>query len=241
MKSLFLAFSTLTCFPIPTGKATPAQLRTSVIFYPIVGALLGGLLALFGKIPLPSDLQAILALGAWVFLTLAFHLDGLGDCLDGWFGGHSPKERRRIMKDPTLGVYAVTGIVLTLLLKYVLLGHLFTQAGAWRWLIAIPAFARYSVVLACWITSPKAGEKGLGSQVLGIPTSSFVFSSLLTFPLVFLLGWPFAWLIGLSLLVSFSITTLSKDRIGGLTGDGMGAMIEISEITMLFLACSLFV
>lgn len=237
MKSLFLALSTLTCLPIPKGKTTLSQLKNSVIFYPIAGLFIGSLLALVSKVPLSTNLQALLALVSWVLLTLAFHLDGLGDCLDGWFGGKNTKERRRIMKDSALGVYGVTGIALVLIFKYVLLEHLFTKNDAWCWLIAIPAAARFSVVLACLIASPPKGDKGLGSQVMGLSFPSFMVSALLLLPLAFLIKWQFTWILILALGVSFLIVRLSKNRIGGLTGDGMGTMIEVSEVCLLFLAC----
>ena len=240
MKPFFIALSTLSLFPELIGKWTNQQLKNSVIFYPVVGALIGGLLALAWKLPFSNDLQALVALLLWVVLTMAFHLDGLGDCLDGWLGGHNPQERRKIMKDPAMGVYGVTGIVLVLLSKYVLLGHLMSQGNVWQWLIAIPAAARYAVVISCFRSAPPPNDKGLGSKVLGLSVTAFSLSTLLTFLLFFLLKWEIVWALALAALISMALTTLSKNRIGGLTGDGMGATIEITEVALLFLACLSF-
>jgi len=237
VKSFLIAFSTLTIFPIPTGRWSPTQLKNSVIFYPLVGAVIGGLLALVCKSPLSNDIQALLALLLWVVLTMAFHLDGLGDCLDGWFGGRTPKERRRIMKDAAMGVYGVTGIVLLVLFKYVLLEHLFTNENAWKWLIAIPAAARYAVVFSCMRSTSPSGNKGLGSKVTRLSFPAFCFSSLMTLGLFFLLKWETFGVLAIAIILSVLISALSKNRIGGLTGDGMGATIEMTEVCLLFLAC----
>lgn len=240
MKPLLIAISTLTAFPVPTGKWSRADLKKSVIFYPLAGALIGGFLALTSKIPLPIGLQTLLALLLWVILTMAFHLDGLGDCLDGWLGGHTPKERRRIMKDAAMGVYGTTGIVLDLLAKYVLLNHLLAKPDALEWLIGVPVAARWAVVLSCHTASAPSGDKGLGSQVLGLPFPAFLISTCLTLPLFFLLNWEWLFALLLSALVSFALSAWSKNRIGGLTGDGLGATIEVSEVCLLFLACFRF-
>jgi adenosylcobinamide-GDP ribazoletransferase len=237
VKSLLIAFSTLTIFPVPTGRWSPNQLKNSVIFYPLVGAFLGGLLALILKLPLSIDLLSLLVLLFWVLLTMAFHLDGLGDCLDGWFGGRNPKERRRIMKDAAMGVYGVTGIVLLLLFKYVLLEHLFTHANAWKWLIAIPAAARYAVVFSCMRSGSPPGNHGLGSKVTRLSFPAFCLSSLMTLGLFFLLKWETLGVLAVAITLSVLVSALSKNRIGGLTGDGMGATIEITEVCLLFFAC----
>jgi adenosylcobinamide-GDP ribazoletransferase len=241
VKSFLIAVSTLTIFPAPTGKWTDAQLKNSVIFYPLVGGILGCLLAFASKIPLPLGLQALVILLLWVILTMAFHLDGLGDCLDGWFGGRTPRERRRIMKDAAMGVYGVTGVVLMLLSKYVLLLYLAGKSDTFEWLIAIPAAARYSVVISCFLTKSNLKEKGLGSKILGLPSPYFALSTFFTFLLFFLLNWTLVWVLLICAVVSISITSLSKSKIGGLTGDGMGAIIEFSEACLLFLACLRFV
>lgn len=172
---------------------------------------------------------------------MAFHLDGLGDCLDGWLGGRDPKERRRIMKDPAMGVYGVTGLVIVLLSKYILLEHLFNKGDCWQWLIVVPAAARYAVVISCLMAKPPARDQGLGSKVLGLPVPSFLISTLLTLSLWLFLKWELLWVLAISALVSLALSALSKNRIGGLTGDGLGATIEITEVALLFLACLRFI
>jgi adenosylcobinamide-GDP ribazoletransferase len=238
MKSLLVAISTLTCLPLSPDQWTQGDLKRSVAFYPLVGAFIGGLLVLTDKISINHDLKALLLLLVWVVITAAFHLDGLSDCLDGFFGGKTPEERRFIMKDPHIGVFGVTGIALTLLFKYVLLGHLLSNGENWKWLLVIPVAARWAVTLVCALLKAPPGDKGLGSQVLGLPVPWFAASTVLALAIgIGLLKIPgleaFLLAAGVALCVGF----LSQSRIGGLTGDGMGAIVELSEVSLLFMAC----
>ena len=238
MKSFLIALSTLTAFPSLVRSWNPSQLKNSVVFYPLVGAFLGSFLSAFSSIPIPKDLQALVLLLLWVVLTLAVHLDGLGDCLDGWFGGHSLRERRRIMKDSAVGVYGVTGIIFVLLSKYILLTSLLTHPDAWKWLIAIPMAARWAVVMSCFTFHPPSHDAGLGSKVLNQSFASFLIStSFLVVGLLLLLKIHFFWAVGVSVFVSSGLGLLSKNKIGGLTGDGLGTIIELSEVCLLFLSC----
>ncbi len=175
MKSLLVALSTLTALPVSPDQWTERELKQSVAFYPLVGALIGGLLVLAGKIPAAHDLKSLFLVLLWVLVTAAFHLDGLSDCLDGFFGGKTPEERRHIMKDPAIGAFGVTGIALALLFKYVLLTHLLSQGETWKWLLLqIPIAARWAVTLACALFKAPPGDRGLGSQVLGLPAPWFL-------------------------------------------------------------------
>lgn len=239
MTPFLLALSALTLLPLSPKKWEPADLKLSSAFYPLVGALLGGLLALVSKVQMAHDLRTIPVLLIWVLVTGAFHLDGLSDCLDGFFGGKDPEDRRRIMKDPAVGAYGVTGIGLTLLFKMSLTSHLLSEAGDWKLLVLIPLAARWGVTLACTLFQAPPGDKGLGSQVLGSIPAYFAASTLLSLAA----GW---WLLRAPSLefflaaglVAVGVGFLSRSRIEGLTGDGMGAMIEVSEIVLLFLACA---
>jgi adenosylcobinamide-GDP ribazoletransferase len=239
LNALRIAFSTLTLLPVSPKNWKEGDIRLSVAFYPLVGALLGGLLALLSRIQIAHDLRTILVLLVWVLMTGAFHLDGLSDCLDGFFGGKDPGDRRRIMKDPTIGAYGVTGIALTLLFKMSLTSHLLSEAGDWKYLVLIPLTARWGVILACTLFQAPPGDKGLGSQVLGLVPAYFAASTLLSLAA----GW---WLLQAPSLeffpgaglVAVGIGFLSRSRIEGLTGDGMGTIIEVSEVVLLFLACA---
>jgi adenosylcobinamide-GDP ribazoletransferase len=237
MKPFWVALSTLSCLPFCPQKIGILDLKRSPAFYPLVGTILGVFFSLVSLLTTDLSLKALLILSLWILLTLAFHLDGLADCLDGWFGGITPRDRLRIMKSPSLGTYGITGIFLVLLSKFILLNHLLVQPQAWKWLIAVPTAARFSASFSCkWGSSPR-NSKGLGNSVIGISNLIFFLSILLTFVvLIPCLQWSTLSLLGVSLLTSFSLTALSQNKIGGLTGDGLGATIEISEVLGLWLS-----
>jgi adenosylcobinamide-GDP ribazoletransferase len=246
MIPLRIAFTTLTLLPIAVARTSANDLKRSVIFYPLVGGAIGSLFLVLHLLPLPSDLQALVILVAWVLVTGAFHLDGLGDCLDGWFGGRTVQERLRIMKAPNLGTYGMTAIILVLLSKYVLLVHLLGKSGpelfegkdlAIYWLLATPAIARWGVCLACRWAKVPTGNQGLGSQVLGISDAGFLLATLLAIAFGMPLKWPLLTVFGVTTGISFGTILLSRSRIGGLTGDGLGSIIELSEVGILFVGC----
>jgi adenosylcobinamide-GDP ribazoletransferase len=225
VNSFWAAFSTLTILPTPSSKPTAQNLKDSVIFYPLIGALLGGLFILLHHIRMTSDLQG------------AFHLDGLGDCFDGFFGGKDPEDRQRIMKAADLGTYGVAAIALTLIFKIVLLIHLLGQSNITYWLLGIPIAARWAVCLSCFTSKPPAGNEGLGSFVMGSSLPIFLAGSLLAVIGCVALQKEAIGLFLIAGVISFAVSRFSKQRIGGLTGDGLGATVELTEVALLFYAC----
>ncbi|MGR9115798.1 MAG: adenosylcobinamide-GDP ribazoletransferase, partial [Gammaproteobacteria bacterium] len=122
MYAFALALQFLTRIPVPLHfTATDRQLGLSVLFYPLVGLMIGSVLWLlnlgFGEMSV--ELKAALILTCWVWLSGGLHLDGLADCADAWVGGLGSRERSlEIMKDPAAGPSAVVVLVLVLLLKW---------------------------------------------------------------------------------------------------------------------------
>jgi adenosylcobinamide-GDP ribazoletransferase len=237
MNSLWAAFSTLTLLPMPTSKLTNDDLKQSVLFYPLVGGLFGGVFILLTRLSLTADIKALLILLVWVLLSGAFHLDGLGDCLDGFFGGKDPQDRQRIMKAADLGTYGMTGIALTLIAKMVLLWHLLGHDHIQYWLLGIPVASRWAVCLSCFTSKPPAGNQGLGSFVMGSPLPVFIAGTAFAIAGCALLQKETVGLLVIAALFSFAISRFSQNRIGGLTGDGLGATVELTEVALLFFAC----
>lgn len=237
LNSLRIAFSTLTLLPVSPKDWKGNDVKTSVAFYPLVGALLGGFLALVTKVHLVHELKAALLMLLWVVLTAAFHLDGLGDCCDGFFGGKTPEDRRRIMKDPAVGSYGITGIVLALLFKYGFLSIVLSEGEAWKWFILIPLAARWAVTLSCTVFKAPSGDHGLGFEVMGLPTPLFAVATLVSLAAgIFLFKLQGLSTFLIAGLVALGIGFLSQSKIKGLTGDGLGATIELSEVACLFFA-----
>jgi len=237
LNPLRIAFSTLTLLPVSPKDWKEGNVKNSVAFYPLVGALLGGLLALLSQIHLNHSLLPLLVLLTWVVGTAAFHLDGLADCCDGFFGGKTPEDRRRIMKDSTTGAYGVTGIVLDLLFKYGLVSGILAAGEAWKTLLLVPLAARWAVTLSCAVFKAPPGDKGLGSEVMGLPAPLFAVTTLLSLAAgIALLRLQGLILFLIAGLVALGVGFLSQSKIKGLTGDGLGSTIELSEAACLFFA-----
>ena len=236
MKPFWIALSTLTLFPIRVKNWTSQDLKNSLVFYPLVGLLLGSLISLNRFWSAPVSVQALFSLLTGVFLTLGFHLDGLADCFDGWLGGKNPAQRYRIMKDPSIGTYGAVGLFLLLLSKYVFLQLLLGQADAWKYLTLIPAVARWCVCLASFLHPAPSHYKGLAAELLGISAPRFFISSLFLIPGFFFFHLSFIFLLAGAAGFTVFWMALSKRMIGGLTGDGLGALIELIEAGLLLLA-----
>ena len=131
MLPFWIALQFLSSLPIRLpGMPAPQELGRSLLFYPLVGLLFGGILWAFNWLLLgtPLLLHAALLLTVWVLLSGALHLDGLADSADAWLGGFGDRERTlTIMKDPRSGPIAVVTLVLVLLLKFAALLALIEQ------------------------------------------------------------------------------------------------------------------
>lgn len=237
LKTLFLAMQFLTRLPVSSSNEMPDEAHgRMVLFYPLVGLLIGLLLNLVYYFigSTSSLLQAALLLMVWVAITGALHIDGLADLADAWVGGHGDKERTlEIMKDPRSGPMAVTVVVLLLLIKFAALESLLSS-GVWSALLLVPLIGRAGLV-ASLLYLPYVRPEGLGAmQAFHLPKDqarNILFASLLFCSLFW--GWDTL----LVLLAVFSCFMLLRqnliDRLGGLTGDAAGAICELLEVTAL--------
>ncbi len=209
-----------------------------MVFYPLVGLLIGGLLWLTRGVlgEAGAMLTSALLLTVWVLVTGGMHLDGLADSADAWVGGQGDREHSlRIMKDPCSGPIAVTVIVLLMLLKFSALTELMAHSNATP-LLWTPVMGR-SLVLVLMLNTPYVRPNGLGIPLVEkLPRLPVGLSALLAFLLTgYMLGpWPllfaaltFGWL-------RFQMV----QRLGGCTGDTLGATVEIGEAVVL-VACAL--
>lgn len=238
IRAVILALQLLTRLPIPS-LATPPQPRElglSVLFFPGVGLLIGALLAGMHTALWLIDpgVLAALALTVWVLLTGGLHLDGLADTTDAWVGGQGDRERTMaIMKDPRSGPMAIVVIVLLLLTKFAALQVLLAGDAVFVLLLA-PVLGRTVIVLLL-ITTPYVRPDGLGSPYANyLPRRSCGVLVLLiaAVTVVLLEG------IGGVLLAVLSIGFIGLRhslmmRLGGMTGDTLGAVCELTEAVVL--------
>ncbi len=234
MNSFLLALQFLTIIPVTRPFiASDRQLGYSCVFYPVIGLLIGSLLALssyfLAQIPLPVQASVILIL--WVFLTGGLHLDGLADCADAWVGGLGSQQRSlEIMKDPAAGPIAVVVLVLVLLLKWTLISYLLEKQAV-EVLLITPMLGRLALLIMMLFTRYVRPD-GLGAKLVAhLPEFSakvISLSGMITG--LYYLGISS---IVLMLAMLYLIAYYAKKRLGGVTGDVYGATVELVEVSIL--------
>ncbi|MDR7024581.1 MAG: adenosylcobinamide-GDP ribazoletransferase [Pseudomonadales bacterium] len=241
MTPWWIALQFLTRLPVTlAGMPTPEQVGRSLLFYPLVGLLIG--LLLLAAQHLLGDsavlLQAALLLALWVGISGGLHLDGLADSADAWVGGFGDKQRTlAIMKDPRSGPIAVVVLVLLLLLKFAALVALL-ESGAGFLLLLVPWLARCLLPLL-FMTTPYVRAGGLGQALAEhLPRRQLPWVLAANLLAMLLFGWSAL----LALLVAGGVfiwlRSLMLKRLDGTTGDTAGALLEIAECSVLVaLAC----
>lgn len=233
MRALRLALQFLTRLPVAgPGDYSDADLGRSMVMYPLVGLLIGALLAVLHKALGATDagVQAALLLVAWVVITGALHLDGLADSADAWLGGHGDAARTlAIMKDPRSGPAAVAAVVLVLIVKFAALGAL-VQAGAWQALLLAPVLGRAAAV-ALFLTTPYVRPHGIAARhVEHLPrrAAGLALSAAAVLAVVLGGGGGFGLVVA-AVLTGYALRSMMIHRLGGSTGDTAGALIELVE------------
>lgn len=237
MPAFLIALQFLTRLPISLpGMPAGQQVGHSLLSYPLVGLLIGAVLllaqwALAGTAPL---LQAAVLLLLWVGITGGLHLDGLADSADAWAGGYGDRERTlTIMQDPRSGPIAVVLLVLLLLLKFAALATLLAANQPLALLLA-PWLARGLVPLL-FMTTPYVRAGGLGAALAEhLPRRELPYW-LAGHALLVLLLAGYSGLLAMlaALLLLAGLRHLMLQRLGGCTGDTAGALVELSEATVL--------
>ena len=235
MKSFFTALGFLTSIPSPVrGPSGMEDLGKAAVWFPLIGALIGSLVALIYvglAMFLPVPVCAVLSVGVWIYLTGGLHLDGLSDSFDGLFNSSSPERRLEIMKDPHLGVFGAVGLILMILLKISALTAL-SVTSIW---LAVPLAASAARVLLLWAArQPMARSDGLGASFKPeLNALGMLLSVVLPLGLALLSGWRGLAALVLGSLCAAVIFRWARVRLGGLTGDVFGLMVETVEVVIL--------
>jgi adenosylcobinamide-GDP ribazoletransferase len=235
------AVSFLTRVPTGTGTRRPEELAGFVPWFPAVGAGVGLAVAAVyvgaGQLlpPLPA---ASLAVVAGICLTGAFHEDGLGDTADAFAGGHDRDSTVRILKDPRLGTFGVLAVAASLLLRVGAVAAL-APAAAMAALPAAHALSRATAV-AAMATFPAAAGTGLGAtyvQALSRRRALLGAVAGLAVALA-LLGAVALWAAAAGAVAAWLLGRLARRRIGGVSGDVLGAIQQLAEILVLLVAAA---
>ena len=234
-----LAWQFLTVLPWvrAKGEADPRLLGPSMACYPLIGLLLGLILWIpfwFLVWIFPRSLADGLLVLLLVLLTGAFHLDGLADTLDGLAYGKTSEERMRIMKDHRVGAFGVIGLILILGIKFLALDSLPKQTAI-KGLVVALALSRYSMVQLLLRAPYARKEGGLGLAFKETLTKKEWFAAAifsLACSLLFI-KMPGLILWGLVALSTFLLEKFFVRKLGGVTGDVLGAANEINETLVL--------
>jgi adenosylcobinamide-GDP ribazoletransferase len=216
--------------PLVRRPLTPAEMGRAVGWFALVGVLLGGGLAGLDRgleWLFPPGVSAALLLAAWVLGTGALHLDGFLDSCDGLFGGQTPEDRLRIMRDERVGAFAVIGGVLLLLVKYSCLAALTTRLSA---LLVAPTAGRWAMALAV-VAFPYARAEGAGRWMkdnagwwqVSLATVTVVATAILA------AGWLGLIVVAIAAVATAATAGFVLRRLPGLTGDVYGALCEAVE------------
>ena len=239
--SFLIALQFLTTIPVKvSGKIGPKEFGRAMAWFPAVGLLLGGILALADlgtRALLPPAVSAAITLALWVLLTGALHLDGLLDCCDALLAARDPEKRLDILRDTHMGAFAVVGAICALLLKFALLLE-FPAGGRTTALLAVPVLSRAAMVYAARAypyarPGPGLGQlfrDGLSWRQVTMAVAVAIAVALIALGLVGLALAAAVWL--MTALIAWWV----RRRIPGLTGDVYGAINEVIELgALLFL------
>lgn len=231
MRGFVVALQFLTRIPVRVSGLQPAELAACAPWFPVVGFIVGGVVAgaLAAGAPIDPWLGALAALCAWTLVTGALHLDALADLADALGAAHrDPRRFLEVLKDPHVGSFGVVAIVLGVAAKLVLLALAARLATPLVALALIPAWARFGTLVWSQTLVPLASGSGerfswrshrgaLGAWMAAlVAMSAWAAPVLAAAPLALGAWWLFL-----------------KLRLGGMTGDCLGAGIEVTEVALL--------
>lgn len=258
MEAAAAAFQFLSRFPIRREiPFTPEVQQRSVLFYPLVGGVIGLTVALLGwglSFALPAFPASVITLTVWVGLTGGLHLDGWMDSADALLSHRSRERMLEIMKDSRVGAMGVIACTLLLLLKVSLIQSIFELSGGDRMqesllLVLAPVWSRWFMVHAMYRWPVARGSEGLAALFSGLSSlrrlQAGLMAVLVTLGVIATLGLVTdlnLWITGLSALVlapfltwliGATVAGRMSRRLGGLTGDTYGALNELLEAAIL--------
>ena len=235
----------LTIFPVAKNVSLDNQrFGPSMGLFPAVGLVLGLGLVICNWLLSPLLPRAVLdclLLLLLILATGALHLDGIADMIDGLAGGHDRESSLRIMKDSRVGAMGVVGLVMLLLLKYLCLYHVPLEQKSAA-LVLMPTAGRWCQVFLSRCSTYIRSEGGTGSAFVDHVGDNELLRASLTILLAVLILFSFKgfWLAVLLLLFAALLMHYFERRLGGVTGDVLGAATELMEVFSLLLILALY-
>lgn len=240
IRLFFIALQFFTRLPIPSWVGFEASwLQHASRYFPLVGCVVAAIAAgvyFAAALVLPAPVAAVLSTAASIYLTGAFHEDGFADACDGLGGGMTRERVLEIMKDSRVGAYGAIGIVCMLAAKLSALAMLPPRLAVGALFLAHP-LSRLAAASLIWKLDYVRGEgksKPLAQQMTGTEFAIAACSALLPAPILLAAGWvsPDALLVAVlaGLLAAVWLGRKLRIRLGGYTGDCLGAVQQLAEV-----------
>ena len=236
LQDMALAMQFMTRLPMPARGLDPARLNRASAWFPAVGLVVGGLAAVLYSLVvghLGKPLTALVVVLLMVLVTGGLHEDGLADCADAFGGGWTREDRLRILKDSRIGSFGAIALILSIGARILLLSTLPVGSVA-RYIISAQVVARSTPLPLSAILKPARGAEGQGGRIAGgLRWPTLALGSMLTLVSVGYLLRLSAWqpIVAVGLVTTLSGAYYRK-QLGGVTGDCMGATIQLSEIAV---------
>lgn len=229
----------MTRIPVKLKEVSKLKLN----YFPLVGLLLAVIVILAENILLlifTVEIRALLLLIIYIYLTGALHLDGLGDFADGFFAGRDQAKTIKIMHDSNSGIFALVTLILLLGLKYLLFKELLLRDSI-QAIIIMAVLARYFLGFVIIFIEPSESSVLARALKKDAQTIDLFYSTLVTALIFFLyfyftesvLFYPILISVVLISFLIFYLGRWSRKKLGGITGDIYGAIIELGELIFL--------
>ena len=231
---------------IPVGRAVVLDgedVARAVVFFPGVGALIGAAVAgaaLVATEVLPTFMAAALAVAFGVALTGALHVDALADTADG-LGGTTRERALEIMRDHTIGAYGASALVLDMIVRVAAVAALIGVDDGWRAVIVAGALSRAMPgPVGCALPYARSSHGSGSSVTRHVGWRRAATTVVVAVAIALTLQWPEGIALAVAAaIVAGAIATWSNRRLGGVTGDTIGAAIQLSETAALVVAVAL--
>lgn len=248
MKGLILLFKFMTRLPVPGGSNFDSeQLGKSMKWFPIVGIVLGAINLIIATLLqdiLSPILLALILVTFDVIVTGGLHLDGLADTFDGIFSYRSKQKMLEIMKDSRVGTNGVLVLILFFLFKIAFLLQTSEVYGISQGvlMLIVPVLSRINSVVNCTF-EPYARSTGMGKTFVDNTTQiSFAISYIITTGFLYVVSMYYLisfinlfLILNIVVISGFLFGKLITRKIGGITGDTLGALLELTSVLSLIL------
>lgn len=234
---MILAIQFLTIIPVKMKNSpNKADFSRAVVFFPVVGFIIGTILAIANMFLSPifqTRLVNVVLIVLLTILTGGLHSDGLADTVDGLSAGKSKEKTLEIMRDSHIGTMGVLSLICVFFLKVSLLEVIPASMKSVA-LMAMPVSSRWSMLIPmCFF--PYARPEGKAKSFFeGINIRLFLTATIvMLIPVIFLLNFKGLYILFIIALITLLLAKLISKRIGGITGDVLGAICEINEVLFL--------